>query len=72
VLDAEAMPDDRLRVTLAVSAPAWLERLLLRLGDEAEIVRIDERLGSTDLAASAARRVLARYEAADGATSAGH
>ena len=31
-------PDGTLEVVLAVSEPAWLERLLLRLGPEAEVV----------------------------------
>lgn len=46
----------RLRVTLAASQPAWLERLLLRLGPSATVVGGD---GGT--AAYAARRLLARY-----------
>jgi len=46
----------RLRVTLAVSGEAWLARLLLRLGPDAEVVR-----GDTTLAARTATRVLARY-----------
>jgi proteasome accessory factor C len=47
------------RVTLAVSEQAWLERLLLRLGPDAEVVA-----GPGDAAGaarSAARRILARY-----------
>ena len=51
----------RILVELAVTGPSWLERLLLRIGPEARIVRIDERLGGMDLAAEAAGRVLARY-----------
>ena len=47
----------RLRVTLAASQPAWLERLLLRLGPAATVVG-----GDGGLAAGAARRLLARYE----------
>jgi proteasome accessory factor C len=47
----------RLRVTLAVSERAWLERLLLRLGPAARVVD-----GEPDVvAAAAARRLLARY-----------
>ena len=46
----------RLRVTLAVSERAWLERLLLRLGPYARLVD-----GDHDLLAGAACRLLARY-----------
>ena len=56
----------RLRVTLAVAGASWLERLLLRLGSGATVVRIDEELGGPDLAARAAERVLARYQPAVG------
>lgn len=57
----EVRPDGSQRVTLAVAAPAWLDRLLLRLGRDAAVV------GGTGIAnpeqrrAAAARRVLARY-----------
>ena len=47
-------------VTMAVSARAWLERLLLRLGPDATVLAADPSLG-TDLASSAADRILARY-----------
>ena len=47
-------------VTMAVSARAWLERLLLRLGPEATVLQADPSLG-TGLASSAADRILARY-----------
>lgn len=46
----------RLRVTLAASQPAWLERLLLRLGPAATVVE-----GDDGLSAAAARRLLRRY-----------
>ena len=46
-----------LRVTLAASQPAWLERLLLRLGPRATVVD-----GDNGLAESAARRLLGRYQ----------
>ncbi len=49
-------PGDRLRVTLAVSERAWLERLLLRLGPAATVVG-----GDVPVAADAACRLLARY-----------
>lgn len=52
---------DRLVVTLAATGPSWLERVLLRVGPDARVLRIDERLGGPDLAAVAAGRVLARY-----------
>ncbi|MDQ3642016.1 MAG: WYL domain-containing protein, partial [Actinomycetota bacterium] len=45
-----------LRVTLAASQPAWLERLLLRLGPRATVVG-----GDGGVAGEAARRLLARY-----------
>lgn len=54
-------PDGSIRVVLAVTAPPWLERLLLTLGDDATVVEIDPRLGHADLAAVAAERVLGRY-----------
>jgi len=47
----------RLRVTLVASQPAWLERLLLRLGRRATVVD-----GDGGVAASAARRLLLRYQ----------
>jgi proteasome accessory factor C len=55
----EQLSGGRLRVTLAVSARPWLERLLLRLGDDAQIVRSDDSLAGTR--AAGARRVLVRY-----------
>jgi len=48
--------EGRLRVTLAVSERAWLERLLLRLGPAAHVVG-----GDDDVAATAACRLLGRY-----------
>ena len=67
VISAEQLDDHRLRVTLAVAGSSWLERLLLRLGNGATVVAIDDDLGGPDLAARAAARVLARYQPADGA-----
>jgi proteasome accessory factor C len=55
----EETSDGRLRATLAVSAHAWLERLLLRLGPSARIV-----VGPPELRQAGhdgARRILARY-----------
>jgi len=54
----EALDGGRLRVTLAVSERAWLERLLLRLGPGATVVT-----GDADVAAGAACRLLRRYRA---------
>jgi proteasome accessory factor C len=70
IISAEQVDDQRLRVTLAVAGASWLERLLLRLGQGATVVEIDEELGAPDLAARAAERVLARYRPADGAAEA--
>lgn len=66
VRSADQIDDHTLRVTLAVAGPSWLERLLLRLGPDATVVAIDDELGTPDLAARAAERVLARYEGAPG------
>jgi proteasome accessory factor C len=55
----EERPDGRLRVTLAIAARPWLERLLLRLGPDATVV--DAPAGLAGAGADAARRVLARY-----------
>ncbi|HVF13808.1 MAG TPA: WYL domain-containing protein [Acidimicrobiales bacterium] len=46
----------RVRVTLAASQRAWLERLLLRLGPSARVVE-----GDQEIAEAAARRILRRY-----------
>jgi hypothetical protein len=46
---------------MPAGAPAFLARLLLRLGPDARVVEIDERSGGPGVAADAARRVLARY-----------
>lgn len=53
----EELDGGRLRVTLAASQPAWLERLLLRLGPRATVVG-----GDGGLAGRAARRLLLRYQ----------
>jgi proteasome accessory factor C len=55
----EEAADGTCRVTLAVSEQAWLERLLLRLGPDAEVVAGPD--GAADAARAAARRILARY-----------
>lgn len=62
-VEAAAEVDDGcLQATLAVSAVPWLERLLLQLGGEARVVATRGDLPS-DIVGSAARRLLARYEA---------
>lgn len=53
---AEELEGGRVRVRLAVSERAWLERLLLRLGPRARILEGDDDVGRT-----AACRLLARY-----------
>ncbi len=55
--------DGRLLVTLPVTAPAWLDRLLVGLGPSAVVVDAPEGLGDARRAA-AARRILARYSGA--------
>lgn len=52
---------DHIDVTMAVTAIGWLERLLLRLGPAAEILRLDPPLPA-DLCRHAAARVLTRYQ----------
>jgi proteasome accessory factor C len=52
--------DGTVTARLVVSGPAWLERLLLRLGPSARVIE-----GDTSAAASAACRMLQRYRAAD-------
>jgi proteasome accessory factor C len=59
IRSTETLVDGRLRVTLAVSATQWLERLLVRLGPDAEIVSTDPSLASCR--SDAARRILRRY-----------
>jgi proteasome accessory factor C len=54
------MRGGRLRVTLAISERAWLERLLLRLGPDGRIVKSSDA-ALTDVAQHAACRVLERY-----------
>jgi proteasome accessory factor C len=51
-------PDGTIEVVLAVSEPAWLDRLLIRLGPEARVISPDS---ARPAGADAARRVLARY-----------
>jgi proteasome accessory factor C len=58
--EAVELDDGRVRVTLAISARPWLERLLVRLGPDAEVVSADPSL--VGAGGDAARRILARYE----------
>jgi proteasome accessory factor C len=51
--------DGSLEVVLAVSEPSWLERLLVRLGSDADVLAPAELRG---LGAAAAQRILRRYE----------
>jgi predicted DNA-binding transcriptional regulator YafY len=53
-------PDGSVVMALAVSGPAWLERILLQAGSGAVVVTPAEMLG---LAADAATRVKRRYQA---------
>jgi proteasome accessory factor C len=55
----EERSDGRLRVTLAIAARPWLERLLLRLGPDATVMESPADLATAGEAV--ARRVLARY-----------
>ena len=53
--------DGHLEVTLAISARAWLERLLLRLGPRARVVNVTADDDLATCARDAAKRVLTRY-----------
>lgn len=55
------LDDGSAEVTLAVSARPWLERLLLRLGPQAELLATSGDLAPT-LGRDAARRILDRYQ----------
>jgi len=52
-------------VSMAVTGTPWLERLLLRLGPDGHVLEVDERLGAVDIAATAAKRVVANYRTKD-------
>ena len=56
---AEEAADGHLTVTLAVAAPAWLERLLVTLGPDARVVSGPPELIHAGVTAAA--RILARY-----------
>lgn len=51
----------RLRATLVITAIPWLERLLVRLGPQAEVVGAEGLPEAGSLASRAASRILARY-----------
>jgi predicted DNA-binding transcriptional regulator YafY len=55
---AVAHPDGSFTTVLAVSEPAWLERLLLTLGPDA---RVEAPSDLVTLGADAARRLRRRY-----------
>ena len=63
---AEEIGEGRLRVTIVVAGPSWLERLLVRLGPSVQIHALDPELGGPDLSRVVARRILDRYR--DGAS----
>jgi len=54
-------PNNGIELRLAITEIPWLERLLLRLGPAAQLVEADPPI-SRELAASAARRILTRYD----------
>jgi predicted DNA-binding transcriptional regulator YafY len=59
VIETSDLPDGRMVVTLGVVSTVWLERLLLQLGPDAEVLEPAE---FKDLGREAAKRVLALYE----------
>jgi len=62
--DRTELADGGLRLTLAVSATPWLERVLLRLGPHGRVVDGPDELRRAGV--DAARRLLERYGAAEG------
>lgn len=60
VESVETLSDGTKRVTLAISAMPWLERLLLRLGSDAKIDSASTDL-PPDILRTTAERILARY-----------
>ena len=56
----ERLEDGTMRVTLAITATAWLERLLVRLGPDATVESTSGNI-APDLAQVTARRILSRY-----------
>ncbi len=62
-LDACEAADGSVAATFPVAAPSWLDRLLLQLGDQVEVLDADAALGDPRaLVADAARSVLTRYD----------
>jgi proteasome accessory factor C len=59
--ERKELGDGRLRVTLAVTATPWLERLLVRLGSTARVVGEPEGSDLALAGSRASRRILARY-----------
>lgn len=59
---AEDLDDGWTRIVLPVTAAAWLERLLVRLGPLARVVDVPAEFGHAP-SAQAARRILGRYQA---------
>ncbi len=57
----ETLDNGATRVTLAVTAMPWLERLLVRLGHHGQVDAKNSFDGADGLAATAAERILARY-----------
>lgn len=60
VESVEERSDGQLRVTLAIAARPWLERLLLRLGPDAVVVEAPDELAGAG--GEVSRRLLRRYE----------
>lgn len=58
----EDFADGTVQVRLRVTTEQWLARLLIRLGDDVEVVQQDESI-PTDLVESTVARILARYSA---------
>ncbi|MFN0027732.1 MAG: helix-turn-helix transcriptional regulator [Acidimicrobiales bacterium] len=58
----EMLAEGRIRVTMAISAVAWLERVLVRLGPEVTVVHADAPL-DVQVGRRAAQRILDRYRA---------
>ncbi|HUY64042.1 MAG TPA: WYL domain-containing protein [Acidimicrobiales bacterium] len=57
-LGTAPLPDGRTEVRLAVASPVWFDRLLLRLGAQAEVLAPPELVGA---GRASARRLLERY-----------
>ncbi len=60
-LEREPTADGGVRLRLAIASPSWLERLLLQLGPDVQVIEDDPRVNATTMARGAARRLLARY-----------